>query len=481
MFLTSSEHDEWIAPARVREDGARRWRRRAARWSCGSPTSASTASPTWPWRVCGHCWTRRPATLSRPSAGSTIGSCGRTAGASCSPPTVDCSRAWSLAAVLTPLIALAALAAIVALAPTKIAIGVGIAAVVGIVRRGAASARAGANGREVDAAEEPELHAIVERLCVVADLPKPAIVVEAERAAQQLGRQPRARPCAAARHARAARPAGAGELEAVVAHELAHVAHRDATVMTVVGGPGAVLLGGGSRTVRSGGFWLLMLGGAIAIAIGWLTSVGTRMLSRYREFGADAGRRGADRQPGRARVRAAEGRRRRRRDARQGPARRRGARPFHLLPVARGAATTGCCPRCRRATRRCGRGSPGWSAWRPGCSARAGREPTDDGRGERRRKLSIRPIDNLPARADTVVCRRPRSPSPRRPRPSAAGSTPISRASSGSWATARGRGAGLVVLPGVRDRRLSARARAARERAATCRRRWTPRVRRSRG
>ena len=69
------------------------------------------------------------------------------------------------------------------------------------------------------------------------------------------------------------------ELEAVVAHELAHVAHRDAMVMTIVGMPGVALLGGGPRLVRTGGFWLLSIGGIIATAIGWLASIGTRTLS----------------------------------------------------------------------------------------------------------------------------------------------------------------------------------------------------------
>jgi heat shock protein HtpX len=75
----------------------------------------------------------------------------------------------------------------------------------------------------------------------------------------------------------------------VIGHELAHVAHRDAAVMTVVGGPGAVLQGGGSQLTRRGVFWFIQLGGVLAIAIGWLASIGTRALSRYREFAADAG------------------------------------------------------------------------------------------------------------------------------------------------------------------------------------------------
>jgi heat shock protein HtpX len=192
-----------------------------------------------------------------------------------------------VAAVVTPLVVIAAVAAVVLVAPLKIVIGIGIASVVGVVL--AVRERASSVGWvEVGAADEPELHAIVERLCVVADLPKPRIALEHER-------QPNSWVVSLGRgHARLhvtralldkLEPA---ELEAVIGHELAHIAHRDATVMTVVGGPGTVLTGGGARIARFG-FFPVNLGAFLAIAIGAVASVGTRALSRYREFAADAG------------------------------------------------------------------------------------------------------------------------------------------------------------------------------------------------
>jgi heat shock protein HtpX len=192
------------------------------------------------------------------------------------------------AAIATPLVVLGALAALVVVAPPRLLIGIGIASVVGIVI--AVRERAAAvDGREVGPAEAPELHGIVERLCVVADLPKPRIVVEDERQPNSwvvsLGRG-RARLHVTTALLDRLEP---NELEAVVGHELAHVAHRDATVMTVVGGPGAVLIGGGRRIARGGGWWPVQIGGLIALAIGWVASLGTRALSRYREFAADAG------------------------------------------------------------------------------------------------------------------------------------------------------------------------------------------------
>jgi heat shock protein HtpX len=191
-----------------------------------------------------------------------------------------------LAAVGTPAIVFACLAGIVLLAPLKLIGGVALAAAIGIggtirERRNRPSAE------PVDAAQEPELHAIVDRLCVLADLPKPEIVVEPEE-------QPNSWLVGLSRgRARLHVTRGLldlltpSELEAVVGHELAHLVNRDAVVMTAVGGPGAVLLGGGRRLMSGG--WFLMLGGFVATGIGWVSRLGTQLLSRHRELAADAG------------------------------------------------------------------------------------------------------------------------------------------------------------------------------------------------
>jgi heat shock protein HtpX len=190
--------------------------------------------------------------------------------------------------LLTPAVVLAGLAGVAEFAPVRVELVVFgslvIGAIVGMQERVKVSSR----GRRISPAEAPELHAVVERLCVLADLAKPQLKIERQslpnswiegtkRGGYRLHLteglidllEPR-------------------ELEAVIAHELSHVANRDAAVMTVVGGPGEALLSGGSR-VASQGFWLFMLGGGIATAIGWAGTLGTRALSRYREFAADAG------------------------------------------------------------------------------------------------------------------------------------------------------------------------------------------------
>jgi heat shock protein HtpX len=194
-----------------------------------------------------------------------------------------------VAAVLTPAVVLAALVAVALVAPGRLLFGLVLALGIGMWAMADERSRAMRSGSEVSVAEAPELHAVVERLCVVADLPKPRIVVERER-------QPNSWVVSVGRKNTSLHLTrglldclNPAQLEAVIAHELAHVAHRDATVMTVVGGPGAALLGGGTRVLRHGGIWFVSVGGLAAIALGWLGSIGTRALSRYREFAADAG------------------------------------------------------------------------------------------------------------------------------------------------------------------------------------------------
>ena len=191
-----------------------------------------------------------------------------------------------LAAVGTPAIVLACVAGVVLIAPLKVAAGVGLAAAIGV--GGAIRERhSRPSAQPVTPAQEPSLHAIVDRLCVIADVPKPDIVVEPEE-------QPNSWLVGLSRgRARLHVTRGLldlltpSELEAVVGHELAHLVNRDAVVMTAAGGPGAVLLGGGRRLMRGG--WFLMFGGLVAMGVGWLSRLGTQVLSRHRELAADAG------------------------------------------------------------------------------------------------------------------------------------------------------------------------------------------------
>jgi heat shock protein HtpX len=151
-------------------------------------------------------------------------------------------------------------------------------------------------GREVSPQEAPELHAIVDRLCALADMPKPKVAIADSDVpnAFATGRSPqRAVVCATTGILRRLTPA---ELEGVLSHELSHVAHRDVTVMTIASFVGvlagfltrmAVYAGMGNRRGSNNGppiFLVILLVSIVVYALSFLL---TRALSRYRELAAD--------------------------------------------------------------------------------------------------------------------------------------------------------------------------------------------------
>lgn len=149
-------------------------------------------------------------------------------------------------------------------------------------------------GRVVTPEQEPELHAIVERLCALADMPKPRVAIANSDVpnAFATGRSPKhAVVCATTG---LMRRLDRSELEAVLAHELSHVAHRDVAVMTVASFLGilagfilryAMFMGGGRRDNNSVPVVLVvMLASVVVYALSFLL---TRVLSRYRELSAD--------------------------------------------------------------------------------------------------------------------------------------------------------------------------------------------------
>jgi heat shock protein HtpX len=166
-------------------------------------------------------------------------------------------------------------------------------------------ALAASGAKIVTADEAPDLHAMVERLCAMADLPKPRIAVVPSDVpnAFATGRNPK--------HAAVAVTAGLWhrlepqEVEAVLAHELSHVANRDVLVMTVASffAMLAALLtrfglyagmfggfGGGNRNSNGNNqvpVWLIVT--AVAIITYAISFILIRTISRYREYAADRG------------------------------------------------------------------------------------------------------------------------------------------------------------------------------------------------
>jgi heat shock protein HtpX len=158
--------------------------------------------------------------------------------------------------------------------------------------------------QEVSPQEAPELHAMIERLCVQADIPKPKIAVVASPVpnAFALGRsQKTATVCATTGIMDLLSPA---ELEAVMAHEITHIVNRDVMIMTLAGffasiasmivqfgflfGGGGFGGGGGYSDDDDDGpsFMAIILISAVVWVVSFFLM---RMLSRYREFAADRG------------------------------------------------------------------------------------------------------------------------------------------------------------------------------------------------
>ncbi len=160
------------------------------------------------------------------------------------------------------------------------------------------------HGQIVTAEQAPELHGIVDRLCALADMPKPTIAI---------ARAPYPNAFATGRNPKRAvvcvttdimSRLNTEELEGVLSHELSHVAHRDVAVMTVASFLGVAaglvtrfafygeMFGGGFGGGRSNNnnqngaavMAVVMLVSIVVYAISFLL---TRALSRYRELAAD--------------------------------------------------------------------------------------------------------------------------------------------------------------------------------------------------
>jgi heat shock protein HtpX len=162
-------------------------------------------------------------------------------------------------------------------------------------------ALAAAGAKVVSREEAPALHDMVERLCAMADLPKPKVAIMDTPVpnAFATGRSPK--------HAAVCVTTGLWdrlepkEIEAVLAHELSHIANRDVLIMTVASffamlaalltrfGLYAGMFGGGGNRDNNNGppVWLIVT--VVAVVVYALSYVLIRTISRYREYAADRG------------------------------------------------------------------------------------------------------------------------------------------------------------------------------------------------
>jgi heat shock protein HtpX len=155
--------------------------------------------------------------------------------------------------------------------------------------------------RTVTPEEAPELHGVIDRLCALADMPKPTVAIA-------YTDMPNAFATGRSRdHSAVCVTTGildrlsAEEIEAVLAHELSHVAHRDVLVMTLASSAGIIagmatrgaqygmIFGGGRRSNDNNGGGAIMFFAALAISlvVYAVSFFLTRLLSRYRELCAD--------------------------------------------------------------------------------------------------------------------------------------------------------------------------------------------------
>ncbi|MFG2733571.1 zinc metalloprotease HtpX [Streptomyces harbinensis] len=150
--------------------------------------------------------------------------------------------------------------------------------------------------REVTPEQAPELHGAIDRLCALADMPKPKVAIadtDVPNAFATGRSRHKSLVCVTTGLLRRLEP---DELEGVLAHEMSHVAHRDVAVMTIAGFLG-VLAGLITRMALWGGLGrargnnnqniallLIPLISAVVYVISYLL---TRLLSRYRELAAD--------------------------------------------------------------------------------------------------------------------------------------------------------------------------------------------------
>jgi heat shock protein HtpX len=154
--------------------------------------------------------------------------------------------------------------------------------------------------REVTPEQAPELHQMIDRLCALADMPKPRVGVADVNVpnAFATGRSPqRSVVCVTTG---ILGMLTSDEMEGVLAHELSHVAHRDVTVMTIASTAGILagtlsrgaqygaLFGGGRRDNNNNNgvpIWLVVL--VVSLVVYAISFFLTRLLSRYRELAAD--------------------------------------------------------------------------------------------------------------------------------------------------------------------------------------------------
>jgi heat shock protein HtpX len=163
-------------------------------------------------------------------------------------------------------------------------------------------ALASAQAHVVTPQQEPELHGIVDRVCALADMPKPRVAISPTQLPNAFATGRNSEHAVLCVTEGLQRRLTNEELEGVIAHELSHVAHKDVMVMTVASFLGVIagllirfsfygeLFGGGGRRDNNNNqnaLPIMLIIMAVSIVVYAISFLLIRLLSRYRELAAD--------------------------------------------------------------------------------------------------------------------------------------------------------------------------------------------------
>jgi heat shock protein HtpX len=168
-------------------------------------------------------------------------------------------------------------------------------------------ALATAGARLVTPQQAPELHGVVDRLCALADMPKPRIAISPTDMPNAFATGRSSKVAVLCVTEGLLRRLDTNELEGVISHEMSHVAHKDVAVMTIASFLGIMaallvrfafyseLFGGGGGRGRGRGagggdqntFPVVLAVMAVGIVVYAISFLLIRLLSRYRELSAD--------------------------------------------------------------------------------------------------------------------------------------------------------------------------------------------------
>jgi heat shock protein HtpX len=154
---------------------------------------------------------------------------------------------------------------------------------------------------EVTPQQAPELHGVVDRICALADMPKPRIAISPTDLPNAFATGRNSDHAVLCVTQGLLRRLDREELEGVISHEMSHVAHKDVMVMTVASFLAIIagllirfsfygeLFGGGGRRNNNNqnALPVLLIIMAVSIVVYAVSFLLIRLLSRYRELAAD--------------------------------------------------------------------------------------------------------------------------------------------------------------------------------------------------